>query len=282
MVFVALRSVFIILLILVSVILGVSIFLDRPSNLMRVSFLDVGQGDSILVEVPNGNQLLVDAGVDSRVLHQLGKSMRWFDRSIDFAIATHADEDHIGGFPAIFEVYKIGKFVIQSTDRNDELLKILQEKEVLFGEELYQGDRLILDFDREIFVDVFWPPKGEEFSNRNDGSYALKISYGEVEFFLTGDLPESVEEKLVSLYGEKISSDILKAGHHGSKTSSSEIFLSTVKPKYGIISAGKENRYGHPSQEVLDRFSNLNIEIFRTDQEGSVVFETDGFEIWKK
>jgi len=249
---------------------------------MSIIFLDVGQGDAILIEAPNGNQMLVDAGPDARILHQLGSNMKWFDRTIDIAIGTHADEDHVGGFPVVFGVYEIKQFVMNVGQRGDELARILQEELISIGEELYQGDRLVLDYEHGVFVDVFWPPKDQEFSDRNDGSYALRISYGEISVMLTGDLSENIEEKITAQFGEKLSSTILKAGHHGSKTSTSQIFLSAVNPKYGIISAGKENRYGHPAEEILERLSNFGIEIYRTDEEGGIVFESDGKELVRK
>jgi competence protein ComEC len=129
---------------------------------------------------------------------------------------------------------------------------------------------------------ILFPDKDPSNLKSNESSIVIQLSYGDIDFLLTGDAPKSIEEHLVRVYGSDLESEVLKVGHHGSKTSSSVIFLNTVRPQYAVISAGSENRYGHPSAEVIERLEKYDLEIDSTIEDGSIVFMTDGVSIWKE
>jgi len=248
-----------------------------------VAFLDVGQGDSIFIETPKGAQVLIDAGRDRKVLRELVKFMPFFDRSIDVVIATHPDEDHIGGLPDILKRFNVGVFIESGVDKNtgayNTIQKLLKEKEI----ETVIADREIkIVLDGNILLDFLFPKiDASEFSS-NTASVITQLIYREHEFLMTGDSPKSIEKYLVKKYGDELQSDVLKIGHHGSKTSSAEIFVKSVAPTYAVVSAGEDNRYGHPHKEVLDIFERESIEIFSTAVDGNIIFISDGVNLKRK
>jgi len=251
------------------------------TDVLKVSFLDIGQGDSILIEAPNGVQLLVDAGPDGEVVRQLGKVMKFYDHSIDLMLETHEDSDHISGFVDVLDRYEVGEKLVYGTSTKDtETVEVLEnsllENDVPIRQ-VAQGDKIILDSKNNIYVEVISPFKGQKGSP-NDLSVVLKVVYAETELLLTGDISETIERGLIASYGNQLESDVLKIGHHGSRTSTSDEFLKVVNPKYAVIQVGKENKYGHPDPDVLERIKGKNIEILRNDEEGTVVLTSDGKE----
>ncbi len=271
------------LLLLVSTVFVWSIVLSKSgSGVLTVAFLDVGQGDSIFIEAPNGSQMLIDGGRGRAVLRGLGKVMHFYDRSIDVVLATHPDMDHIGGLPEVFKRYKVANFIESGVhdDGADNLsLHHAVEKEGLKPVYARQGMRVVLDEDVTAYI--LFPDRDVSYVDPNTGSIVVKLVYKDVSFLLTGDSPVSIEKYLTVLYGEQLKSDVLKLGHHGSRTSSSEILLSAVYPKYAVISAGCHNHYGHPHKEVLERLEHLKIEKVSTCKSGTIIFKSDGKEVWK-
>lgn len=246
---------------------------------MLVAFLDVGQGDAIFIE-KSGKQVLIDSGPNKQVLGELSKLMPFYDRSIDMLIATHPDADHIGGFPAVLENFKT-EIIMESGAKSEsavyqELERLIQEKEI---EKVLarRGMRIIVDNNASLFV--LFPDRDVSGLTSNDASIIAKLVYGNNSFLFTGDSPKKMENYLVFLDGQGLKSDVLKVGHHGSKTSSAEDFLKTVSPQYAVISAGKDNRYSHPHQEVLDALSNFGFKILRTDELGAIKMKSNGEEI---
>lgn len=244
---------------------------------LLVAFLDIGQGDAIYIRTPSGADMLIDGGPGRSVLRELGRVMPFYDRTIDVVLATHPDADHIGGLPGVFEKYKVKYFVESGLDGKTELWKELQKK---INEEntkkMIVRDGSVLSFGSAQFT-VLSPSFVVEDMETNDASIVGRLKYGESTFMLTGDAPIYVENKIVSDHlAPELRSDVLKAGHHGSKTSSGTNFISVVQPKFTIVSAGKDNRYGHPHKEVLDRLEALKTQILRTDKQGRIVFESDG------
>jgi len=245
-------------------------------NILTVSFLDIGQGDAILIEAPNGNQMLIDAGSNRRILSELGATLPFFDRFIDVTLATHPDKDHIGGFPPLFERYDIGVALdsgaVSDTNTFKTYIEYIEERNIIHTT-VERGIRITLDTD--VVATVLYPDG--VFITPNDtnaGSVIVLLTYKDISFLFTGDAPQKIENYLAQQ--SDIDVDVLKLGHHGSKTSSSDLFLKATTPLYAVISAGKENRYGHPHQEVLDSITALRIPIVRTDTMGRLVFETDG------
>lgn len=258
-----------------------------PSNNLKVYFLDVGQGDATFIEAPNGNQILIDGGgVDNKVLRELGEVMPPTDRSIDMVVATHPDADHIGGLVEVLRRYRVATF-LESGNRNKDtrifetLLNLIEEieKDGMIVEIARSGKRYVIDEERGIYLDILFPDRDMVNTESNSSSIIGKLIFGEVCFLLTGDAPKSVEEYLVKS-GVNIECDVLKAGHHGSRTSSSASFVKKVNPGYVIISSGLNNRYGHPHKEVIDIFNSIKSEILRTDLMGRIEFETNSLEIF--
>jgi competence protein ComEC len=248
-----------------------------------VAFLNVGQGDSIFIQAPNGKQILIDAGADSKAILELGKILPFYDKSIDILIETHSDADHVGGVPDLLNRFHIKKFIFNGkadTDGlNSEIKKIL-DKQKIDQITVSAGDRIILDEEKNIYIDILWPQSGITLEDNNDYSVITRLVWNNAEFLLTGDAPQEIENKISDTFN--VSSDVLKAGHHGSKYSSSQYFIEKVNPQYAIISAGKDNKFGHPHQEVLDTISKTNAKILQTIEMGTILFETDGEKIWLK
>jgi len=247
--------------------------LERSDDLLVV-FLDVGQGDAIFIEAPNGNQVLVDSGPDKSILRELGEVMGFSDRSIDLVIATHPDADHIGGFPDVFDRYEIATVMHPGATSDTATFKEFVNKMHMEGsDEIIGRQGMVVDLGSGVTLNILFPDR--DGLDGNEASIVAKLIYGETEFLLTGDAPIATERILLS---ERIDvkSDVLKAGHHGSRTSTSEPFLKAVSSSIVIISAGKDNRYGHPHEEVIDRLNAFGAKIFSTAELGRIKFYSDG------
>ncbi len=259
---------------------------NRGRDLLKVYFLDVGQGDSILIEAPNGRQLLIDGGRDSSVLNELGRVMGFFDRSIDIVLATHPDADHVTGLPLVLDRYRVETFIDSIAEAESLPYTALQQKARGEGAEYYVGFRgmvITLDEEAGVYLHVLYPYDDEfRFTDTNDLSIITKLVYGDTSFMLTGDAPKIVETMLTTTDGEYLKSSVLKAGHHGSNTSSGTSFVEMVDPEYVVISAGRDNSYGHPHPEVIETFEEQGAEIHSTIEEGTIEFRSNGFDVWVK
>ncbi|OHA93708.1 MAG: hypothetical protein A3E02_01530 [Candidatus Zambryskibacteria bacterium RIFCSPHIGHO2_12_FULL_38_34] len=270
------------LVILVILLLGAAFSVYAASRedrggILTVAFLDIGQGDAIFIDAPSGNQMLIDGGPGKSVLRELSKVMPFYDRSIDVVIATHADQDHVGGLPNVLKNYKVNIFMEPGlsgpSSSYEELEKMVGNNKSNIKKILARRG-MVVDLGDGAILQILFPVIDSPGTNTNMSSIVAKLVYGENEFMLTGDSPIAIEDYLVSLGG--LQSDVLKAGHHGSKTSSSDEFVRAVAPQHTVISAGKNNRYTHPHQEVLDILNNFGIKILRTDELGIIVFKSDG------
>jgi competence protein ComEC len=250
---------------------------ETPKGILTVAFLDVGQGDAIYIEAPNGNQVLVDGGSGRQILRALGAVMPFYDHSLDVVIATHSDADHIGGLPFVLDRFNVGAVLEPGVGSETNIYQEF-EKRANDGTRLHELARrgMRLRLDNNVALDILFPDQDPTGWETNTASIVARLVYGESSFLLTGDSPIKIEKYLITLDGEKLQSDVLKAGHHGSRTSSAPEYTAIVKPEYAIISVGKNNRYGHPHQEVLDLFAKLGATIFRTDASGTIVFKSDG------
>lgn len=279
-----LRWLLLLLLIATTAFIWRAVLAEERNAVLTIAFLDVGQGDAIFIEAPSGNQMLIDGGAGASVLRELGRLLPAHDRSIDVVMATHPDQDHIGGLSAVLKSYDVSH-VVRSGAVNDTAVyrafntAIENENgaQVLFAR---RGTRI--DIGGGAYFDILFPNRDVTAADPNNASIVGRLVYGDMEIMLTGDAPNSVERYLVSLGGSVLVSDILKVGHHGSKTSSSEAFIGFVDPDYGIISAGCDNRYGHPHQDVLSVLAQFDIEVLSTCGEGTIVFEADGKTLWRK
>ena len=235
-----------------------------------VSFIDVGQADSVLIR--NGNyNMLIDAGnnEDGEKLVNYFKSLGI--EEFTYVFATHPHEDHIGGMDDIINNFKIDNYYM--SNKLSTTKTFMDVLDALDGCNLKytvpnKGDTLKLG---DANIKVIYP--GDDKSNINDSSIVLKVTYGKNSFLLTGDATSNVERKI---YNEDIKSDVLKVAHHGSSYSSTDVFLDRVKPYYAVISVGKNNIYNHPSNNTLEKLNKRNIKVYRTDLDGTIVFISDG------
>ena len=251
-----------------------------------VAFLNIGQGDSIFIESPSGNQMIIDGGPGRQVLRELGSVMPFYDKSIDVVLATHPDADHVGGLNDVVENFKVSLFMEPGVEADTEIYDALEDK-IKIKEERGEMKKIlarrgmVLDLGSEVFLQILYPAGDVTLWETNNASIVARLVYGENEFLFTGDAPIRTEQALFYLQPKdgslgKVESDVLKVGHHGSKNSTSEGFVEIVKPKYAVISVGKDNRYGHPTEQVLDILQNALVKTLRTDLDGRVVFESDG------
>lgn len=235
----------------------------------EVIFLDVGQGDATLFSFRDGSRMLVDCGRDRVVLQGLGRSLPFFERTIDILAVTHPDVDHFGGCIDVLERFDVGQVWISSTDGDDkqwdEFLALAHEPTIIKEpqERIFGGATVSI-----LYPDIDITASSTIKSNNK--SLVLRVQ-ADFSVLLTGDAEVSLEEYLSTTYGSKMHSDILQVGHHGSNTSSIEPFIEVVSPEISVVSAGKNNRYGHPTKRVLARLKRASSTIFRTDQQGDII-----------
>lgn len=240
---------------------------------VEVQFIDVGQADAILIRQNNYN-MLIDAGnnEDGEKLVNYFKSIGI--TSFDYAIATHAHEDHIGGMDDIINNFEVENFympdVLTTTKTFEDVLNALEENNMLYSV-FNENDTFNLG---DILFDVIYI--GDEENDLNDTSIILKLIYGDTSFLFTGDATSKVEKQILN---KNIKSDVLKVAHHGSDYSTTDEFLKKVNPLYAVISVGKNNSYKHPSSSVLKKLNDMGVNVYRTDEKGTVIFKTNGKDI---
>jgi len=271
------------LLFFVVVLLVINIFLFRlelqSSNRgLTFAMLNVGQGDSLFIESPSGTQILIDGGPPRRILSQLQRVMSPFDRQLDAIIITNPDQDHIGGFLDVLKVYQVDS-VFESGTINDSktfqnLKTEIKNKNI---PNLLAKKGMRLDIGGGAVIDILFPDRDVFDWSPNDGSIVARLSYGDTSVMLTGDSTSRTEEIILEQYAQsELDSDILKVGHHGSRTSTGSSFLKAITPVYALISSGKDNNYGHPHRDVLDTLDSLGVKVFRTDLSGTIIMKSDG------
>ncbi len=255
---------------------------DKECTCLRVSFLDVGQGDAILIETPDGFEMLVDGGRDSSVLRELSNIRSYFDREIDVVVATHPDLDHIAGLVDVLARYTVGTIIMTENEGESGAAAAFALAVPEEGAEIILADAgQLFQLGASTSIQVFAPTGDESKLESNTASIVLRVIYGNTSFMLTGDAPMEIENYLVDTYGSQLDSDVLKLGHHGSKTSTSDAWLDTVTPQYAVVSAGIDNRYGHPHQDVMQRVFKRNIQTSHTGTDGTITFYSDGLKVWK-
>jgi competence protein ComEC len=259
----------------VAISAGVGWWSLLPTQFARVYFLNIGQGDAILIRSPHGKTVLIDGGKDNAVLRELAAVLPIDERKIDVVMATHPDLDHYGGLIAVLSTYAVGVFLDNGAAKEAvayaQLKQLVADKKIPYFIER-QGEEIILGDGAK--VQILYPDNDLlKLKDSNDGSMVALVTYGDEKVVLTGDAPITVEQKLVGQYGDLLKAQILKLGHHGSKTSSSEIFLETVAPDVAVISSGANNSYGHPHKEVIDRLRELRIPYLNTANEGRQCFK---------
>jgi beta-lactamase superfamily II metal-dependent hydrolase len=242
---------------------------------LTAHFIDVGQGDSILLHF-NQTDILIDAGSQD-----MGQRVETYLRNhgvsdLDLVVSTHPHEDHIGGLVKILQDFPVEQVLDSGQTHSSQIfntyLTLIDQKNIPYAV-AERGQKI--NFDPDVSIDVLSPPKKRFAGDLNQNSIVLKVVYNNVSFLLMGDANDKAESSLISS-GQDLKSDILKVGHHGSATSSSYLFLSKILPAISIISVGAGNDYGHPTQQTLSALGDIGSTIYRTDTNGNIIVTTDG------
>jgi competence protein ComEC len=275
-----------ILPLLLVAILVWSVALTAPDDKLHVSFLDVGQGDAILIQTPNGHDILIDGGPDLQKINlELSKKLPFWDRTIDLMVCTQPQADHVTGLVEVLQRYKVNQVLEPGVSYNSSIYQewcnLVEDKGIEYN--IARAGQEI-DLGNGIEMEVLNPPEGlfEETSHDVDNNgVVLRLTWSKVSFLFTADIREEAEFELI-VQRANLKSTVLKVAHHGSETSTTSQFLATVDPEVAVISAGADNPFGHPSPEVLERLIDRLGEdnVYRTDEDGTVEFITDGDRLW--
>ncbi|KKQ28251.1 MAG: Metallo-beta-lactamase domain protein [Candidatus Magasanikbacteria bacterium GW2011_GWC2_37_14] len=252
--------------------------LETPNTAsLIVNFLDVGQGDATLIKFPNNEKMLVDCSIDSRILSALGRVMSFSEKTIDYLVITHPDSDHYGGCIDVLNRYNIKNIVYNGLQKSTD--PFWQE----FWQKIQTSGAKYLEINKpEVWeissstIEWLYPDKELNQINSvlrkkdNNTSLIFKLNYASKSVLFVGDAENELEQYLLNNYQAKLTSNILKVGHHGSAGSSGILFLEAVSPEFAVISVGKDNTFGHPSLRVLKKLERLKSKIFRTDLNGDI------------
>ncbi|MBC7225543.1 MAG: MBL fold metallo-hydrolase, partial [Anaerolineae bacterium] len=253
-----------------------------PDGRLHLWFLDVGQGDAILVQSPDGHQMLVDGGPDPQVLQQaLGRVLPFWDRTLDLVVLTHPDGDHAGGLVDLPARYQVGQVLESGVPADEPASRRWRTQAEGAGIPVVEARRgMVLDLGGGVVAEVLHPPPDlGSLAGDNNASIVLRVRHGGLAFLLPGDLEREGEAALLQSH-QDLRSAVLKVAHHGSGGGTTEAFLEAVAPELAVVSVGAGNRFGHPSPAVLERLAAQGAVVLRTDLHGTVEILTDGRTLW--
>ena len=258
-----------------------------PKNL-KIYFVDVNQGDCTFIITPKNKTILIDGGGSESTNFDIGKRTlipfvldKGYNK-IDYIIISHFDQDHVGGLLTVMEELKVGQVIISKQEEDSEnyqkFKEIVNEKKIKVRV-VNKGDRVSIE--KNLYFDIFWPNSEKMISDNilNNNSIVCKLNYKDFSMLFTGDIEEIAEKEILQEYKNNLqvlNSTVLKVGHHGSKTSSTQEFIEIVKPKIALIGVGENNKFGHPNEEVIERLDKLRAKIYRTDQMGEISIIVNG------
>lgn len=261
---------------LISGIVLLSLFLLKlPGDDLKIHFLDIGQGDSVLIQTPSYHEILIDSGPGNAVLTELAEVLPFFEKTIDLVVLTHPHADHLMGLLPVIQRYQVKNVLLTGVsypnEAYTEFLHEIRSREIPLYFARADEDFLV---GNTVFFDVLYPFSpllGQTFDNVNNSSMVMRMEYRDFHALLPGDAEKEVEKALLDQEAP-LSANLLKAGHHGSKTSSTEAFLKAVSPQYMVIQSGEGNQFGHPHRETLIGAAKKGIVIFRNDLLGRITF----------
>lgn len=239
---------------------------------LEVSFFDVGQGDAIFIETPGGRQILIDGGPDDAILEKLGRAMPFWDRTIDWVVLTHPHSDHLIGLLEVLKRYRVANILWTGVNCDNALCNTWKELVEEESANVFIAEAGLKIEDGLVSADILYPfenLEAENMENLNNTSIVMRLNYGDDSFLFVGDAQKQVEKELMGR-GALMDSDVLKVGHHGSKNASSPEFILAVSPEMAVISAGKDNSFGHPAAETLATYQEYGIKTLITNINGDI------------
>lgn len=264
-------------LIIVSLLLWFVVIRENHKGILTFAVLNIGQGDALWIESPTGVQVLVDGGPNNTLMREVPYIMPWYDRHIDMIVVTNPDKDHYEGFISLMKKYSVDTVLEPGTTNKSDTYATL-EKEISDKKikKVTAQRGQVIDLGGGAYLQVLFPDRDISGLPSNDGSLVMKLVYGETSVMLQGDSTAKIEDYLLTLGTTTLKSTILKAGHHGSRTSSTEEYVRVVDPEWTVISSGINNDYGHPHIETVETMEKLKISTYDTCNNGRLVFESDG------
>ncbi|MDE7327409.1 MAG: MBL fold metallo-hydrolase [Lachnospiraceae bacterium] len=248
-------------------------FRDTGGDELVITYLDVGQADCTILQC-GGYTMMIDGGGRGSAQEVIEATSGLGIDKLDYVVATHSHEDHIGGLPKVIRAFPVGTVVFRQEDNDSKIYGDFKDAVKESGAEvIVPKPGVSFEFGNALVE--FYAPQEMEYSKTNNYSAALCITFGKRKFFFSGDAEEESEEQMLGL-GTLPDVDVFQAGHHGSQTSNTEAFLKAIDPAYAVISCGEDNKYGHPHSEVIARYQDMDMQIYRTDTMGTITIKTDG------
>lgn len=260
------------------------VFASSEEVFLTFWMLDIGQGDALFIETPDHYQILIDGGPNANVVQKLGEIMPFWDRTIDLVVLSHPHVDHVSGLIEILKRYEVAAILESNAAYETNEHELWQRARSEEGALFYSAEQgMRVEAGRYASISVLHPfsrADNRRFKNVHDANVVLMLDYGDTEFLLMGDAEDETEHALIER-GLLQDIEVLKVGHHGSRTSTSPAFLSVIQPEIAAVSAGEKNRYGHPAKDVIERLQAFGVEILRTDLSGSIRLQSDGAHVYQ-
>lgn len=266
----------IIFIITTILILNFYYFYEKNDKLLNLIFINVGQGDAILIKSPSGKNILIDGGPDSDLTEKISKFIAYRNNKIDLIIITHPHRDHYYGLISVIKKYKTKKIIYSGVDVNladyKYMKKIISDNSLeLIGPKT--GEKY--EIDENVFFQIIYMPKTKTLENLNDASVSIKLTYKNFDAIFNGDASCEIEN-IILRDNTNLKSEIFKASHHASKYSNCDNLLSAIKPELTVIQSGVDNKFGHPHQEAINRILKSGSKILRNDELGDIIIKSDG------